>query len=64
MSIHITKNRIRATGKDANALFICMAPDETLLEWEREKHGSEEFQQMVKEAIVARGIGRQPTETP
>ncbi len=57
MAIHITKQGIRATGsKDANGLFIAIAPDEKLLEWKRDKRGSEEFQQMVKEAIAARGL--------
>lgn len=56
MAIHISKNRIRATGGDANGLFIAMSPDETLLEWEQQKHGSEEFQRMVKEAIAARRL--------
>jgi hypothetical protein len=56
MSIHISKNKIRATGSDANSLFIAIAPDETLLEWEKKKTGSEEFQRMVKEAIKARGL--------
>jgi hypothetical protein len=56
MSIHISKNRIRATGADANGLFIAMAPDDQLLEWERAKIGSEDFQRMVKEAIQARNI--------
>lgn len=59
MSIHITKNRIRATGSDANGLFIAMAPDDTLLEWEKNQTGSEEFQRMVKEAIKARGLKRE-----
>lgn len=54
MSIHITKNKIRATGNDANGFLIAMSPDSQLLKWEQGKHGSEEFQQMVKEAIAAR----------
>ena len=54
MSLHISKNRIRATGSDANALFIEMTPTETLFEWQKEKHGGEEFQRMVNEAIEAR----------
>ena len=56
MSIRISKNKITATGSDANGLLIAMASDETLLEWEKEKHGSEEFQKMVTEAISARGL--------
>ena len=56
MSIRITKNSIRATGGDANGLFIAMAPDETLIEWEKQKVGSEEFQKLVKAAIAARGL--------
>jgi hypothetical protein len=58
MSIHISKNKIRATGSDANCLFIEMSPDETLLKWKKEKTGSKEFQRMVKEAIDLRGIKR------
>ena len=54
MSLHISKNRLRATGSDANALFIAMTPTETLIEWQKEKHGGEEFQRMVNEAIEAR----------
>ena len=57
MSIHINKNRIRATGNDASGLFIAMAPDATLIEWHQQKTGSESFQRMVEEAIAARGIG-------
>ncbi len=56
MSLHISKNRIRATGSHANGFFIAMTDDSTLLQWEKDKHGSEEFQQMVKEAIAARGL--------
>ena len=60
MSLHISKNHIRATGSDANGLFIAMAPDEQLITWEKAKTGSEEFQRMVKEAIAARGLSKQP----
>lgn len=56
MSIHISKNRIRATGSDANGLFIAMMSDETLLESAKSKTGSEQFQKMVLEAITARGL--------
>lgn len=56
MSIHITKKRIRATGRDANGLFLAFSSDEQLLEWEAKKHGDETFQQMVKEAIAARNL--------
>lgn len=56
MSVHITGNKIRATGKDANGLFIAMASDERLLEWNKKQTGSEEFRTMVKEAIAARNI--------
>lgn len=56
MSMHISKKRIRATGKDANGLFIAFMSDEDLLEAEKNKTGGEEFQQMIKEAIAARGI--------
>lgn len=56
MSIHISKNKIRATGNDANGLFIAMAPNETLLDWFSKKTGSEQFQEMVKEAMIARGL--------
>lgn len=62
MSIHISKNRIRATGSDANGLFIAMSPTETLIEWQKNKHGSEEFQRMVNEAIEARQ--KQSEESP
>lgn len=47
MSLHITKNRIRATGGDANGFLIALADDARLLEWERTKSGSEDFQRMV-----------------
>jgi hypothetical protein len=56
VSIHITKNRIRATGRDANGLFIAMASGEQLLKWESEKTRNEDFQRMVKEAIAARNM--------
>lgn len=56
MSIRITGKSIRATGSDANSLFIAMSPDETLIKWDKQGHGSEEFQKMVKEALVARGL--------
>lgn len=57
MSIHISNNgRIRATGRDANGLFIALMPDERLIEAWKEKTGSEEFQQMVKEALDARRL--------
>lgn len=56
MSIHITKNGIRARGRDANSLFIAMMPDDSLLEAFKNRTGSEEFQAMVKEAITARGL--------
>jgi hypothetical protein len=56
MAIHISKNRIRASGNDANGLFIAMSSDEALLNWEEEKIGSEEFQRMVKEAVESRGL--------
>jgi len=56
MSIHITKNRIRATGADANALLISMAPDEQLLKWDKEKFGSDDFQRIVKEAMAKRRL--------
>lgn len=52
--IAVANGRIRATGADANGLFIAMASDETLAQWEREGTGSDEFQRMVKEAIAAR----------
>ncbi len=57
MSIHITKNRIRATGGDANGFLIAMAPDQKLIDWEKQGFGSVEFQAMVKEAIKSRRIG-------
>lgn len=58
MSITISsKGGIRASGKDANGLFIAMAPDEQLLKWDQEGFGSEEFKRMLKEAIAARKIG-------
>ncbi len=63
MSLHISKNRIRAAGSDANGLFIAMSSDETLLAWAKQKHGSEEFQRMVKEAIAARNLSAAP-ESP
>lgn len=56
MSIHITKNRIRATGDDASGFLIAMASDETLLEWQKSKFGDENFQRMVNEAIESRHI--------
>jgi hypothetical protein len=56
MSIHISKNRIRATGMDANGLMIAMASDEQLVTWHELKAGSEEFQRMVLKAINARQI--------
>lgn len=56
MSIHITKNRIRATGSDANALFIALASDEQVMEWASTNHGGEEFRRMVQEALCARGL--------
>lgn len=56
MGIHVTKNKIRATGADANSLFIALMPDDQLLEAEQKKTGSEEFQRMVKEAIAARNL--------
>lgn len=59
MSIHITKKSIRATGFDANGLFIAIQSDEQLAEMERNKTGSPRFQQMVKEAIAAREKARQ-----
>lgn len=57
MSIHITKNRICATGNDANGLLIAMSSDESLIRMATDKTGSESFQAMVNEAIAARGIG-------
>lgn len=54
MALHILKKRIRATGSDANGLFIAMASDERLREWDQNQTGSPEFQRMVKEAIEAR----------
>lgn len=59
MSLHISKSRIRATGSDANGLFIAFMEDEQLLEAERNKTGGEEFQRMIKEAIEARGLKKQ-----
>lgn len=56
MSIHITQNKIRVTGSDANGFLIAMASDQALLDWERQQIGSKEFQRMVKEAIRARGL--------
>lgn len=56
MSIRVSKRGIRATGSDANGLFIAMSSDATLLEWDKIKHGGESFQKMVKEAMAARGI--------
>lgn len=56
MSIHISKNRIRATGSDANGLLIAMMSDGALLDAEHKKTGGEEFQRMVQEAIKARGL--------
>lgn len=52
--IRISKNKIRATGSDANSLFIAMTPTKKLIEWQQEKFGGEEFQRMVNEAIKAR----------
>lgn len=49
-------NRIRATGSDANGLFIAFSSNDALLDWEQKKTGSEEFQKMVKEAIAARRL--------
>lgn len=63
MSIHISKKGIRATGNDANGFFIAMSPDETLLEWEKKKHGDEGFHKMVKEAIAARSLVSTTEET-
>lgn len=54
MSIRISKNSIRATGKDANALFIAMNSTDTLLAWEKNGTGSPQFQRLVKEAIAER----------
>lgn len=62
MSIHISKNRIRATGGDANGFLIAMSLDKTLLDWEKSKTGSEQFQKMVKEAIAARGLNVKSTD--
>ena len=56
MAIHKTKNGIRATGRDANSLFIAFMDDDALLEAFKEKRGSEDFQQMIREAMVARGF--------
>lgn len=52
----IKKDSIRATGDDANALFISLACDQALEDWDREGHGSENFRRMVKEAIEARKL--------
>ena len=54
MSIHISKNRIRATDSDANGLMIALSPDAQLQKWQTQKTGSEQFQRMVNEAIEAR----------
>jgi hypothetical protein len=54
MGIHVTKNRIRATGTDANALFIAMMTYEQLIEAEAKQTGSDDFRRMIKEAIAAR----------
>lgn len=66
MSLHISKdgNRIRATGGHANGILIALSPDATLLKWENEKTGSEDFQRMVKEAITARGLTPLPPLPP
>lgn len=56
MSIHITKNRIRATGSDANALFIALTPDDSLLKQYHEKTGSEEYQACVVRELERRCI--------
>jgi hypothetical protein len=58
MSLHISKNSIRATGKDANGLFIALMSDRALLEAEKDKTGGEEFRRMVKEAIALRGLNK------
>jgi hypothetical protein len=63
VSIHFTKNHIRATGKDANGLFIAMAHDAQLIKWAEDKTGDSEFQKMVCEAIAARGIVSTSKET-
>jgi hypothetical protein len=55
MSVTVSNNRIRATGSDANGLFIAFTSDKSLLKMDAEKIGSEEFQCMVKEALAARG---------
>lgn len=61
MGLHITKTRkgstrIRATGSDANGLFIAFMGDDSLKDAYAKKTGSEEFQRMVAEAMVARGL--------
>lgn len=56
MSIKVTKNSITAKGKDANKLLIAFSPDVQLLEWRKNKTGSEEFQNLVLEAITNRKI--------
>lgn len=63
MSIHFTKKGIHATGADANALFIAMAPDDQLAEWTISKTGSEDFQRMVREAISARAKHKEERQT-
>jgi hypothetical protein len=63
MAIHITKNGMRATGnRDASALLIAMAPDETILKWHSENHGSELFQQLVADAVKQRRLIPDQTE--
>jgi hypothetical protein len=57
MAIHITKNGMRATGnRDASAMLISMAPDETVLKWHTKKHGGELFQELVVEALKRRNL--------
>ena len=56
MAIHVSKNKIRATGSEANSFLIALSNNETLLKWEKDKTGSEDFRRIVKEAIAARGL--------
>jgi hypothetical protein len=64
MSLHISKNGIRATGNDANGLFIALMPDEVLVKAGETKMGDRNFQRMVEEAIVARGLPLPPSLSP
>lgn len=57
MAIYVTKNGMRATGnRDASAMLISMAPDEQVLKWYHEKHGSELFQKLVAECVERRHL--------